>query len=206
MKMYYKNSSSGFSNVLFIPSNNKGDELERVLTKRESKEFPSLLKVHVKKRIVDKRLENMDSVESIESMESGSDNSKTEINDKIKYKTIWMGPGGGYSVMEEYSEARKCLEKEIPMESKMEFKRYRRPGECKNARSMSNIKGNSSVTVLENADTLKEDNYIYRTSKSLISIENKGLKKINSVGPLPYQNKVAIGNRSRLGRDLVPLN
>ncbi|KAH8741426.1 hypothetical protein FG386_003273 [Cryptosporidium ryanae] len=208
MKMYYRNSSSSFTNVLLIPSNNKGEELERVLTKRESKEFPSLIRVQIKKRRndIDKRIENMDSIESIENTENGTECSKMTLNDRIKYKTVWMGPGGGYSVMEEYAEPRKCLEKEIPMESEMEFRRYRRPGECKNVKSMSNIKGSSSVTILENADTLKEDSYIYRTSKSLVSIENKRSEKTILVGPLPYQNKVAIGNRSRLGRDLVPLN
>ncbi|OII74310.1 uncharacterized protein cubi_01154 [Cryptosporidium ubiquitum] len=204
MKGYYKNESSNLSNVLYIPRTNKDLEVETMTTKRESREFPSLPGSGIELKgdeCCDVSGSSLDSI-CIKDLSKLESNLLIAKGNKLKYKTVWMGPGGGYSVMEEYAEPRKCMEKEVPIDSEIEIKRYRQPGSCKNSKSMSNITSNSSVEVMKEADVLKEDSYIFKSSRSLRNVD---WNKQEFVGPLPFQNKVAVGNRSCLGRNLIPL-
>ncbi|CUV05287.1 unnamed protein product [Cryptosporidium hominis] len=204
MKRYYKNGSSGLSSVLSIPRTNTDFEVETAATKRESREFPSLPSTSIEidhDEYCDISSASLDSV-CIKDLSRLESNSLVKKGDRLKYKTVWMGPGGGYSLMEEYVEPRKCMEREVPKESEMELKRYRQPGSCKNSKSMTNLASNSSVQVMEEASILKEDSYIFKSSRSLANVD---WNKQEFVGPLPFQNKVAIGNRSCLGRNLIPL-
>lgn len=204
MKRFYKNESSNLTSVLCIPRADKDLEVETTVTKRESREFPSIPSSSTELNECDScdasyvSLDSAD-IKDLSRLEPGSPAGR---RDKIKYKTVWMGPGGGYSVMEEYARPRKCMEREVPIESETEFKRCRQPGSCKNSRSMTNIASKSSVEIMEEADVLKEDSYIFKSSRSLANVD---WSKQDSVGPLPFQNRVAVGNRSCLGRDLVPL-
>ena len=200
MKMFYKNDSSSLSSILFIPRTDGYGDGEVAITKRESTEFPSISSkiVELKTNEITHPYDSKASVNN--NIESNSD-IKNSTNDKIKYKTVWMGPAGGYSIMEEYTEPRKCLEIEVPKDLDMELKRFRQLSQYSN-RSNSNIANNSGVMVLNDAETMKEDNYMFKSSRSLANIS---CEKKSSVGPLPYQNKVAVGNRSCLGRDLIPL-
>ncbi|KAJ1612941.1 hypothetical protein OIY81_1097 [Cryptosporidium canis] len=204
MKRFYKNSSSNVTSVLCIPRADRDLDIEATVTKRESREFPSLVGTsselndddycdvsHAASDSID--LKNLSRLES---------NKPMRKRDHVKYKTVWMGPGGGYSIMEEYAEPRKSMEREVPVEPNMEFKRCRQPGVYKNSKSMYNIARNSGVEVMEDAGVLKEDSYIFKSSRSLANVD---WSRQESVGPLPFQNKVAVGNRSCLGRDLVPL-
>ncbi|KAH8583699.1 uncharacterized protein ELE39_001445 [Cryptosporidium sp. chipmunk genotype I] len=204
MKRYYKNASLGLNSVLCIPRTNKDLEIEIAVTKRESREFPSLPNASIElnsDEYCDISGSSLDSV-CIKDLSRLESNSSVKKSDRLKYKTVWMGPGGGYSLMEEYAEPRKCMEREVPKESEMEFKRYRQPGFCKNSKSMSNLAMNSNVEVMEEAGILREDSYIFKSSRSLANVD---WNKQEFVGPLPFQNKVAVGNRSCLGRNLIPL-
>lgn len=204
MKRFYKNESSNLTSVLCIPRADKDLEVETTVTKKESREFPSLPSFSTELsdyNCCNASYASLDSV-GIKDLSRLESDSSIRKGDKIKYKTVWMGPGGGYSVMEEYAEPRKCMERQVPMESEMEFKRCRQPGSCKNSKSMSNIASKSSVEITEEAGVLKEDSYIFRSSRSLANVD---WSKQEFVGPLPFQNKVAVGNRSCLGRNLVPL-
>ncbi|KAF7458715.1 hypothetical protein HWI79_800 [Cryptosporidium felis] len=203
MKREYKNKSSGMNDILHIPRSLEV-ELETVVTKRESREFPSLPNASFETKSNDSSALSYESLglESIQDYSRLDSKGSTNKVDQIKYKTVWMGPGGGYSIMEEYVEPRKSLEREVPFEPGVKAKRCRQEGSCKNSKRMSNIAGNSSVEILRDANVLKEDNYVFRSSRTLVDVD---WSKEDSAGPLPFQSKVAVGNRSRLGRNLVPL-
>ncbi|EEA08110.1 uncharacterized protein CMU_010580 [Cryptosporidium muris RN66] len=122
-----------------------------------------------------------------------------EENLSIKHKMVWLGPAGGYVLMEENPPNRKVLDRELtnPL--------YCRVVQHK-ALVLDHRTGNNEANTLSTVVSEKLDNTTNLESyKEREGSLNFSWREEESVQPLPYQDIGPIGNRSKLARNLVPL-